>query len=345
MGRNIFFLLAVVCMSLGNSFSEQKAPPIPSLEQWEENMVFSGENFLQPLKRGMDENLVWYYDGIKVYYQIAAYTKDDKWLKGVKVCRDWYRDLVLSPEMIGGWRLFPHGLYLDYKKTGDPKSKEAILKLARSGAFANRTIDYAKTSIYDLKTVPLSREVAYNINCYQVARELGEPDFQKPDPYLDLALGHLSIWSAWLRTDRKSYAYDADNGTGFQPFMVGLTCEALIRYYESKGADPVIKEKIFKAVKEIALLMWEEAWVEKGNALYYESNRKQAAPDLNLLIAPVYAWLWHRTGDLQFVTKGDKLFEGGVKKAWIGGGKQFSQSYRWSFDYVNWRTVAPVPFK
>jgi hypothetical protein len=27
-----------------------------------------------------------------------------------------------------------------------------------------------------------------------------------------------------------------------------------------------------------------------------------------------------------------------VQGAWLEGGKQFSQNYRWSFDYVRWRT-------
>ena len=29
--------------------------------------------------------------------------------------------------------------------------------------------------------------------------------------------------------------------------------------------------------------------------------------------------------------------EGGVEGAWLDQGKQFSQNYRWSFDFVKWR--------
>ncbi len=337
----LFFALFALVLPC-TAFPEVSVPPIPSFDAWEENMQ-NGEKFLTPIKGEVDEKYVWYYDGIKVYYQIAEYTKDSKWLQGVQVCKDWYRDeYVLKIPMVGAWRLFPHGLYIDYKKTGDIKSKEALLKLAKQGAFADRNIDYAKTTEYDLKTVALSREVAYNINCYLTAQELGDPAFSKPDPYIDLALRHLTIWNEWLKSGSASYPYNAENGTGFQPFMAGLTCEALIYYYESKFADPVKKKEIFSAIKEIAVRMWDSAWIEDKSTFYYENNKKGPAPDLNLLIAPLYAWLWHYTGEEQFRIKGDKLFAGGVKFAWLDGGKQFSQNYRWSFAYVNWRKALPV---
>ena len=47
-----------------------------------------------------------------------------------------------------------------------------------------------------------------------------------------------------------------------------------------------------------------------------------------------------QTGDTVYRDRGDKAFAGGVRGAWLGGGKPFSQNYRWSFDYVTWRTQA-----
>jgi hypothetical protein len=123
--------------------------------------------------------------------------------------------------------------------------------------------------------------------------------------------------------------------------MVALTCEALIRYYESSAADPEKKKLILSRIKETAAYMFEEAWMPKAGAFYYESTAKQAAADLNLLICPAYAWVWHRTGDKSFLDMGDKLFYGGVAGAWLDGGKQFSQNYRWSFDFVKWMSEKP----
>jgi hypothetical protein len=68
----------------------------------------------------------------------------------------------------------------------------------------------------------------------------------------------------------------------------------------------------------------------------------EPSPSLNLMIAPIYAWLYHQTGEARFLERGDQVFSGGVRRAWLGGGKQFNQSYRWSFDYVHYRSLPPV---
>ena len=66
------------------------------------------------------------------------------------------------------------------------------------------------------------------------------------------------------------------------------------------------------------------------------------APTLNLLIAPIYAWVAGRTGNLRLLDQGDRIFAGGVKHANLEGGKHFNQNYRWSFAYVSWRASAGV---
>jgi hypothetical protein len=67
-------------------------------------------------------------------------------------------------------------------------------------------------------------------------------------------------------------------------------------------------------------------------------NPSYGTPELNLSIAPAYAWLWQLTGAPRHLERGDAIFAGGVRRAWIGAGKAFSQSYRWSFDFVKWRS-------
>lgn len=68
------------------------------------------------------------------------------------------------------------------------------------------------------------------------------------------------------------------------------------------------------------------------------------APDLNLLISPMFEWLYKQTGQSRFRVRADTIFEGGVKGAWLVGGKQFNQNYMWSFDQVKWHgAVAPSP--
>ena len=67
------------------------------------------------------------------------------------------------------------------------------------------------------------------------------------------------------------------------------------------------------------------------------SQPNPAAPDLNLLIAPAFAWMYQQTGDTTYRDRGDQIFAGGVKGAISTDGKQFNQNYMWSFDYVKWR--------
>ena len=93
--------------------------------------------------------------------------------------------------------------------------------------------------------------------------------------------------------------------------------------------------------------LWARAWVATDRAFWYENwapdgnqafPQKAGAPDLNLLIAPAFAWMYHQTGDTTYRDSGDQVFAGGVTGAYLDNGKQFNQNYMWSFDYVKWRS-------
>jgi hypothetical protein len=62
--------------------------------------------------------------------------------------------------------------------------------------------------------------------------------------------------------------------------------------------------------------------------------------ELNNLVAPAYAWYWSKTGDDTYLNEGDLLFSHTFDNpaAYAWSGKQFSQIFKWSFDYVNWRS-------
>ena len=54
----------------------------------------------------------------------------------------------------------------------------------------------------------------------------------------------------------------------------------------------------------------------------------------------MYGWVYQQTGAQIYRDEGDELFNYGVAGAWLDGGKQFSQNYRWSQKYVEWRILA-----
>ena len=292
-------------------------PPIPQLERWEDNMTTKGGNLCdeaQIANSGMWEGNIWYYDGIRVYYQIADYTGDESWETCSEYVKQVYRPYVIDNNgRIQGWRLFPHGLYQDFLRTEENDSRDAAVLLSQNSAFASKGggVDPG-----------LVRETAYLIHSYRIAQLLGESEHPKYQRAIAFGLSHIDQW------------FVAKTENYMQPFMVGLLSEALIQYHE-QTLDPRIPSAIKTAMDGI----WEWAWVPADKSFFYEStgNTAVGSPDLNLLIAPAFAWLYKMTGDPVYQTRGDLIFEGGVEGAWIDRGKQFSQNYRWSFDYVTWR--------
>jgi hypothetical protein len=288
-------------------------PPIPSLAQWQSDMLTYGRTHCVVTEMGWYEPWVWYYDGTRVYSQIRDYTQDLSWDTCVQMNLHFYRDYIVSNGGIGlGWRNFPHGSYLDYVRTGDPLSKQAVFDLSDTSVYSNIMSSAGST---------LLRETSYSLQAKVLAKKLGDPA-ANPDAYADALFGILDQW------------FVSQTDLFRKPFMLGLAMAALIEYYDySKDV------RAPAMVQTIADWLWAHAWVPEFQSFYYENaNGYGPAPDLNLLIGPAYAWLWGMTGDPKYQQQADTIFQAGVKLAWLGGGKQFSQNCRWSFDFVRWRS-------
>ncbi len=317
---NLFFVISFSFAQPTASISSKE--PVPELKKWEENMITYGmkhsmEQELNIHKDPRPERFVWYYDGPRVFYQIADYTGDKMWDSYASKALMTYRYYVFALNgKVPGWRIFPHGLYLHYKHTGDEKSKEAALFLSQKSAFAQ-----AGGGPHE----KLSRETAYCINAYLTAESLGEQRHPMLEQAVEYALGHIQQW------------FVQNTSPNWAPFMFGLTCEALIDYYNQVKKDPRIPKAIQLGLDEC----WKRAWIEDKQAFFYRAdNPDGAAPTLNALVAPAFAWIYLQTGDVTYRNRGDKVFAGGVRGAYLDGGKQYSQNYRWSFDYIKWRTEA-----
>lgn len=272
------------------------------------------------------EQNIWYYDGTKVYMQIAKYLDELSWQLCAGYVKNAYRNWVFGMSdgatgpiaRLGGWRVFPQGLAHDYLRTGDPLSREAVLRLTRNSAFAGS--GGASTCTY-------SRETAYLINAFLAAEEMGEPRDARLAIAVDYALGHINQW----------FVQKVTCGGNEAAFMVGLTVDALIAYYEKTGDS-----RIPGAVRVAADGLWSMSWspTDEGFSLNIYSNQT-GQPDLNLLVAPMYAWVWQMTGETIYLQRGDTVFSAGVRRAYLGAGKHFAQNYRWSFSYVKWRSSPP----
>jgi hypothetical protein len=305
-------------------------PPIPELDRWQAQMIEYGEQHCRTLgdpAASADTKLAsTYYDAERVYLQIAAYTGDTSWNPCAALAERAYRDAYVSPNggVVPGYWNFSTGMRIDFERTGDRRSRDAVVLLSEGAAFARDGTPLEWTEGHET-----SREVAYAILSYLDAEDLGEARRTRRDALVRQAIGHVDQW------------FGSRTATYVQPFMVGLTLEALIRVYEREP-----RLEILNAVRIATDALWEEAWIPEQESFFYISTDPTAgAPDLNLLIAPAYAWMWSLTHDPRALDRADQVFAGGVRRAWLGGAKHYNQSYRWSFDYVGWRSLpalAPV---
>jgi hypothetical protein len=94
--------------------------------------------------------------------------------------------------------------------------------------------------------------------------------------------------------------------------------------------------------------MWDHMWVSGIDTFKYTDKKMShggddPASDLNLLVVPLYGWLYEMTGDDKYRERGDRIFAAGILGGYLNDPKHFNQNYRWSFDYVKWRQSQPKP--
>ena len=318
----------VACLAAVSSIAWGEEPRIPGLSRWERQMKTYGERHCASLARlsGDDALAATYYDMIRVMYQIADYTGDADWKACALRARDIYRDgyVLRHNGGVPGYWNFTTGLRIDAERTGDSQSRQAVVLLSQHAAYSADSTPLELTRRGDL-----SREVAYTIIGYINAEMLGQPRRARRAALVNQAYGHLDQWFV-------QFAWRDPSGnvtTQFSPFMVALTAQALIRDWEQTR-----DARLVPALTRAADWLWTNAWIRSERAMWYEATHPgKAALDLNLLIAPLYAFLYRQAGNSKYLEQGDALFASGVDSAWLDGAKQFNQSYWWSFDYVKWR--------
>jgi hypothetical protein len=334
--------------------------PIPEKARWESNMTTQGTSICNGLTSNLDHV---YYDGEYVYYKIASYTGNPSyWNTCARKAEAIYRDQYALPNngVVPGYWLFTKGLRLDFERTADGTSQTTAQLLAQNSAFSTDTACCPAPAGYNPASQEFSREVAYAIISYLDTEALGYPKRKNKDTYISYALGHINQWFV-------TFSNPISGKWWIQPFMVGLTMRALIQAYdETPPAQRTADMLQIPAKIKVALDgLWagnipgatpgQGAWLPTSEAFFYATFNdpntcgstpciQTPAPDLNLLIAPAFAWYYLRSGDTTYRTRGDQVFAGGVKGAVLTEGKEFGQNYLWSFDYVTWREAADAKY-
>jgi hypothetical protein len=163
-----------------------------------------------------------------------------------------------------------------------------------------------------------------------------------------------------------------------KPFFEALTAKALIRYYTQVSADSAILTKIQTSMDNI----WNYCFDDATGKVYYVCSinpphnqgisgedpnnpppptptplaNTQLTADLNLLISPVFSWLYSVTGDQKYRYQSDRIWNGGITVtdpsagcgfhcinggAYIASSKDFNQNYTFSFQGLTWRGLMP----
>jgi hypothetical protein len=101
-----------------------------------------------------------------------------------------------------------------------------------------------------------------------------------------------------------------------QPFMVGLTSQALMLYYLEINQDP----RIPYLLKITCDWLWDNYWINESLAFHYNSETPwpSPAPDLNGLVSIPFAFVYAYTGEDTYRQKIDLILKGSARYAWLG---------------------------
>ena len=308
----------------------------------------------------------WNYDGGRVYQQVsdydAYYQKDYKqsdpseWQRCTQLAMEPYKDTSIGTNagFVAEPNQFPFGMAMAYMRTGDPTYQNAIDLMAHSQAYNHR---------YSGSVYAESIRVSAYLMDDRLADEL--VGFPRNNAFMlravDVMLGYLDQSYNLNFNNPNQQEYD------IHPFMVGLAMEALITYYELDLAEgntpdariPLEIKKTLDWLKNTQYIVVPPPTISHAFAYgAYDLPRDPRwvagtlyqSTELNDLVSPAYAWYWYKTGDTNSLNLGDDAFQhvwdsangqnGGGDGGWTWSVKEYNQVYKWSFDYVRWRSGA-----
>jgi hypothetical protein len=267
------------------------------------------------------ESQVWYYDGARVYFQIADYTRDRAWETCALRIAQQYRDFVIANNgRLPAWRVFTTGLRMAWERTSDDRYRQAVVLLSKNSAAANYAVAVNSNSI---------RETAYIVDAYIDAELVGEPRNPRLTRHVDYLIGHYDQIFV-------SRTYELH-----QVFFDGTAAEALIRYY-----DLTRDSRVPPTVKLLLDWVWDYGWHKSRRKLVINPEPlgpkctwgcQEYTTDLISFVSPAFAWYWSVTGNPVYQQRGDELFSHSLDEDISYSGKSFSHNFRWSFSGVAWR--------
>ena len=218
--------------------------------------------------------------------------------------------------------MFTYGMAMNYMRTRSQVMRDAINILATVGP---QHVVCGSVDPYGI------RENAYRSNAWMSNEMLGSPRWPLLQRNIDKLMGNLNMVA---------------NGQvgAVHPFMIGLGMDTLIHWYELNLAEGHPDYRVLPVIKEALDGLWRDNWLPQQKMFEYNRyklpvNRSLAFTALNNLVSVAYAWYWLQTGDTVERDRGDLLFQHAFDSPgdYSWSGKQFSQLYEFSFDFVRYR--------
>lgn len=313
--------------------------PIPGLSNWEKNMVALGNRWCAYRdQQNAQGNFVtawgwtgdaWFYDGGRSYENIDTYTAaaghpdHAHWQHCALSLLQPYADyLVANNGNMAGYSIFTAGMTMNYWRTHAQVMREGVKAVAEIGP--------QRVHVGYLDPAGI-RENSYRSNAWITDEMLGAPRAVLLERNIDKIMGQLNMIA---------------NGQGgpAHPFMAGLGMETLIEWYDLNLAEGHPDYRVLPVIKETLDGLWHYGWAEKEKMFLYDMNELPSSQNtvytaLNNLVSVAYAWYWVQTGDTAERDRGDLAFEHAldVPDGYSSSGKQFSQLYEFSFDFVRYR--------
>lgn len=337
----------------------------------------------------------WNYDGGRTFWQVSDYAASRNWPtpSGASLQPDgtqyadaasYFRHCALVSQQayydfFGGvgaagtvwpggvareWNIFPNGPAMTWWRTGDPAAKQAVLNLGSAGGINGAHQGSVIYQYYPVEYGDLARQSAYQadsiVAAWQVNGSISTLDQIQLSRIVD---GMLSMLDQQVNFDPYGRNYSSATHPQTLPYgiisrnyMLGITMESLIEYYEWQGVAGVSRDaRIPVAVKTTLDWMWSNLWAANSSgkyAFYYNgvdlphnaSNDNDGYESLNNLVCGAYAWYWKESGDPTYMTEGDSCFNSGVgqnavAEIWFTG-KDFDQINKWAADYIGYRSVS-----
>ena len=297
------------------------------------------------------------YDGGRVYLQIADYSFNTPGMIGYhdpfqRAHWEHCAQMVLYP--YDNWLARSHGDYINepnqhlfgtgmyYARHQGESAGQALSYVTdKNGPYAGF---YGSLDSRDLRFISYSWDS-------QIANEAsgGHGPWELSWMATDVALADLDIFQQFA----------ADQGNSVQPlveyhnFQLGLMLESLISQCELdneklRGCDPRIPLEVGKTLYALFNnFYFPDIGTTRYNFLdipmshtFNDPNSTEVWANLNNLISPAAAWYWSLTSDNTIRQYADTMFQSTFKDTsnltWAP--KQFNQIYKWSFDFVRYRS-------